>query len=197
MIPPKQGLCSECDDGINKPIIKGLCVSKHYWASVQKRSFEKQKLKQSTLQIKAPIKRIAKVKKHIIEPADEEAVKYGKGGGEMWRWFNEQRSRMKGECAHCGNKTNAASDETFHFSIAHLLPKAYFPSVKTHPENWIELCFWGNNCHQSMDDKILDLTEMNCWDEIVVKFQKIYPEIAPNERRRIPSVLLQYLNTDQ
>ncbi len=112
-------------------------------------------------------------------------------------FFKSQRPRMVGKCSHCGKPSCKNDDKMFHFSIAHLLPKAYVPSVATNENNWIELCFWGeNSCHSRLDAHMLDLTDLNCWDEVVVKFQKMYPSIAPNERRRIPEVLLQYLNTD-
>jgi hypothetical protein len=47
-----------------------------------------------------------------------------------------------------------------------------------------------------MDNKVLDLTDMNCWDEIVEKFVAMYPFIAKEERKRIPEVLMNYIQTD-
>ena len=47
-----------------------------------------------------------------------------------------------------------------------------------------------------MDRKLLSLINMNCFDEIVNKLVKMYPSIAPQERRRIPSVLLEYIKTE-
>jgi hypothetical protein len=135
-----------------------------------------------------PIKKVSENKKEEISVS---------GGSELDRWFADRRKEMIGFCANCGKKSEKHSDKYFKFSIAHILPKAYFKSVATRPDNWIELCFWGDNsCHTQMDNKMLDLVEMSCWNEIVIKFQKIYPHIAPNEKRRIPDVLLQYLGTD-
>lgn len=111
-------------------------------------------------------------------------------------WFKERRKEMTGRCKHCGGHSCKHDDKYFKHSIAHILPKAYFPSVATHPDNWIELCFWKNNCHGNMDNKVLDLIDMNCFDEIITKFCKIYPSIAKEERRRIPSILLQYIETE-
>jgi hypothetical protein len=125
------------------------------------------------------------------------------------KWFEVIVKQLTGKCKHCGGKTcvegegkkvdsvyAANPNDYLRFSIAHILPKAYFPSVATHPNNWIELCFWNNNCHGNMDNKILDLTEMACWDEIVEKFQRIYPFVAKEERRRIPPVLMNYIEVD-
>lgn len=111
-------------------------------------------------------------------------------------WFEARRKEMTGVCSHCGGKSCKDNDDFYKCSIAHILPKAYFPSVATHPMNWIELCFWGRSCHTNMDANILDMTEMNCWNEIVEKFQVLYPLIDRKERSRIPAVLQQYIEVD-
>jgi len=117
-------------------------------------------------------------------------------GAELNRWHDERRKEATGFCHNCGGKSCRDSDDYYKFSNCHILPKAYFPSVKTHPLNNIELCYFGNGCHPQMDNHLLDLTEMSCWDEIVTKFVAMYPSIAPQERRRIPNVLLQYIETE-
>lgn len=118
------------------------------------------------------------------------------GSAEMTRWFKERRLEMTGRCRHCGEKTCRDSDTYFKCSIAHILPKAYFRSVATHPLNWIELCFWGRSCHTNFDNYSLDISELNCYDEVIEKFVAMYPSIDAKERRRIPSVLLHYINVD-
>jgi len=120
-----------------------------------------------------------------------------KGYAELNRWFKDRRKEMTGKCHHCNGLSCKHDDRYFKFSICHILPKAYFPSVATHPSNFIELCFWNKNCHGNMDNKMLDLIEMNCWDEIVTKFCIMYPSIAEKEKLRIPSVLLQYIEVEK
>lgn len=119
-------------------------------------------------------------------------------GAEMQRWFENRRKELTGRCANCGNKSCKDSDEFYRFSICHILPKAYFPSVKTHESNWIELCFWGEkSCHTNLDNRMLDLINMSCWETIVQRFVAMYPYIAENEKKRIPQVLLQYLEVER
>jgi hypothetical protein len=43
---------------------------------------------------------------------------------------------------------------------------------------------------------MLDLTEMSCWDTIITRFQEMYPSIDTKERKRIPEILLQYIEVD-
>jgi hypothetical protein len=120
-----------------------------------------------------------------------------KDNKELWEWFKKQRSKMTGVCKHCGERTMKIDDEKFHYSIAHILPKNIFPSVATHNDNWIELCYYGASCHSNLDNGNLDLIDLNCFNEVVEKFVRIYPSIAPEERRRIPQILMYYLETDK
>jgi hypothetical protein len=127
-------------------------------------------------------------KSRIIKPA---------ASGELNRWFLERRQEMTGRCAHCGNQSCRDDDQYFKFSIAHILPKNFFKSIKTHPDNWIELCFWGErSCHSQLDHSLLDMIELNCWDTVVTKFQSFYPDIHPLERRRIPHIFSNYMVVD-
>ncbi len=112
-------------------------------------------------------------------------------------WFMDRRKEMTGRCSNCGKQSCKIDEKYYKHSIAHILPKAYFKSVATHPDNFIELCFWGDNsCHTNMDNHTLDLIDMNCFAEIVDKVVKMYPHIATEERRRIPPVLMEYIKTD-
>jgi len=122
-------------------------------------------------------------------------IKPPKDYAELERWFKERQKEMTGRCMNCGGKTEAFTKH-YKCSIAHILPKAYFKSVATHSENWIELCFYGNSCHTNYDNKMLDLIDMNCFDTIIQKFTKIYPSIAQEEKRRIPPILIEYLKTE-
>jgi len=114
---------------------------------------------------------------------------------ELEQWFNDRHKEMKGACKNCGSKTQKGQPN-YKNSVAHILPKAYFPSIATHPDNFIELCFYSQSCHTNMDNKTLDLIDMNCFDEIVEKVCRMYPSIAPEERRRIPKILLEYIKTE-
>lgn len=142
--------------------------------------------------------RIPKIsKKRAAKIEVEKELNKANGGGELQRWFNERRREMTGFCHHCNSASCKNDDNYFKFSIGHILPKALFPSVKTHPKNFIELCFWNNSCHSQLDNNMLDLIDMNCFDEIVTKFVAIYPDIDKKERKRIPEILMQYIEVEK
>jgi hypothetical protein len=137
----------------------------------------------------------AKSKKRLAQEAEEKKGKKDPAAAKE-RWFQDRRKEMIGKCKNCLKPSFKNSNEYFRYSIAHILAKrkSMFASIATHPENWIELC---QDCHNNLDNCMIELSSLACWDEVVVKFQKIYPSIASEERKRIPDILLQYINTDQ
>lgn len=112
------------------------------------------------------------------------------------RWFKDRRKEMKGKCEHCGGISCKSDDKYYKHSIAHILPKKIFKSVATHPDNWIELCFWNKSCHTNFDNHMIDLIDLNCFDTVIEKFVKIYPNIAQEEKRHIPKILIEYYKTE-
>ena len=144
-----------------------------------------------------PKKPIAKKsEKKLKQEAEEKGVVNKGGGNGLDRWFQARRKEMTGVCAHCGGKSSKHQDQWYRASVAHLLPKRIFRSVATHEKNWVELCFWGNNCHGNYDGYMLDITQMNCYDLIIERFIAMYPDIAPKERRFIPDALMQYVKNE-
>lgn len=150
----------------------------------QEKALKKQKIKP------IPLSEISSVRKLIDKNVNIV------GGAELQRWFNDRRKEMTGFCQNCGGKSCKDDDKCFKFSLAHLLPKAYFKSIATHPDNWLELCFFGNSCHTNFDNKMIDIMDLSCFDTVIQKFVKLYPSIATDEKRRIPAVLIEYLKNE-
>lgn len=134
--------------------------------------------------------------KKLKQEAEEKSVTKKSGSSELDRWFQARRKEMGGRCLHCGEKTTKHQDQWYKSGIAHILPKNIFKSIKTHPLNWVELCFWKNNCHGNYDNHMIDITELNCYDLVIERFIAIYPDIDPKERKYIPDVLLQYVKNE-
>jgi predicted membrane chloride channel (bestrophin family) len=145
----------------------------------------------------AKLPKIKKVYRIASKSAKTIAREKDADNDELIQWFKERRKEMKGICSHCGGKSMKDDDTKYHYSIAHLLPKAYFPSVATHPMNSIELCFWSPSCHTNYDNGSLDLIDLNCFDTVINKFVAMYPAIEKIERKRIPAILLNYLEVEK
>jgi hypothetical protein len=103
----------------------------------------------------------------------------------LGEWFKERRKEMTGRCADCGSKSCKDNDAYYRYSIAHIFPKSYFPSVATHPLNWIELCFWYESCHTNMDNIGLSYAvKMKCWPEMVRRFRQFEHLLTDKEKGR-------------
>lgn len=124
-------------------------------------------------------------------------VSGGKGNIALQRWFEDRHKELTGRCSHCGGKSSKGDPKYWKYSIAHLLPKSLFPSIATHPKNFLELCYFAPSCHTNYDQNSLDLIELNCFDEAVMKFVEMYPFIDKKERRKIPELLLQYVEIEK
>lgn len=144
--------------------------------------------------------RLQRQKKTLLSRKLHEAdkmVKEGENGQEtavitpQWQWFLDRREELTGFCScGCGTLSSKKDDKYFHCSIAHILQKSKVKSMALHPLNWIELNFWDGH-HSNFDNQSNELWEgMACWDEIVFKFKKMYPEIPDYEKRWIPQILL-------
>jgi hypothetical protein len=74
-------------------------------------------------------------------------------------------------------------------ATAHVLPKSLFPSIATHPMNWL-LLSPRTGAHSKYDSDWVSAQLMKVWPIAVERFKILYPHISKEERRRIPECLL-------
>lgn len=181
--------CGQPVWGTDKKTGIGYCQN-HQWKRTDK---SKQTILQKAIAKNALKNEKTKVRGLINEGVNLEMVNKKK---ELDEWFNLIRSKMTGECeCGCRNKTSKDDDKYFKFSAAHLLAKSTFKSVATHPINYLELAFFGG-CHTTFDSlgyRHCKNTNPGLWKLVVERFKIIYPEIAEEERKHIPDVLLETL----
>lgn len=136
-----------------------------------------------------PKEAVPKAKKPLKKISDKKAaeIKIIKGSdSELDIFFASQRKFMKGRCLFCGADTMKKDDEKFQFSLAHLLPKAIFKSVATHPDILIELCFYNNSCHTNFDNGMITwefVKDSKEWGIIREKLLNILPMVSPEEKK--------------
>jgi len=137
--------------------------------------------------------------KRIDVPTIDEIGQYagGKDSAELERWFIDRNAEFTGICKHCGGKSSKDDPKYWKFSVAHVLAKSLYPSIACHPLNALELCFWSPSCHKNYDDGMLPLTQLNCFDEAIMKIVAMYPFIDKKERRRLPDYIMQYIDTER
>lgn len=129
------------------------------------------------------------VQKAVNKPKDDL-------NNELELWFLARRHEMKGKCVcGCNSKSSKDDDKYYKYSAGHVLAKSKFESIALHPDNFVELAFWGG-CHSILDDKGYEYckeTKPILWAIIVEKFKILYPNIAESELRLIPQILLDTL----
>lgn len=132
-----------------------------------------------------PIAKVSEKKKKQLAESKPDRDK-------MQKWFEARVKESKGKCQECGAKINKENFAFAIMTVAHVLPKRnnMFPSVATHKDNSLELCV-ENGCHGKYDTSWENATQMKIWPVAVAKFIKIYPSIAPEERKHLPDVLRQ------
>ena len=104
------------------------------------------------------------------------------------RWFEERRKDLTGKCCLCGGRSEKGNDETYRRSIHHLLDKrkSMFPSLALRPENFLEVCFHGNSCHQNIHGGKITwelLKDSKEWDIIKPKLEVLLPMCTEQERK--------------
>lgn len=172
-IDTKYGLCVDCNDNIEKPIIAGRCKFYHYSIHRKKIMLEKQKEK-------------AKVRSLIQNPKNK-VILASKGitvNNDLELFYLLRKHQMSGICSEgrCTNSTNPDHPKYYRWSICHIVPKALIKSVATNEHNWIELCM-GH--HGDFDNTFEIASKMQCFAEAKRKFQLFKHLIPPEELRKV------------
>lgn len=160
-------------------------------------------------------------KKGVKKLAEEKAAKEDGTDAAMDKWFEDRGKELTGACLLCGGKTEKAKPIEFYLqqeneddvaeekyqkalflqrcSVAHLFPKkdnfGGFPSIALHPENSIELCYYGKSHHTNFDNHMIELYTIkeqypDAWLEILRKTSILYPVMTEAEKNKVPEILL-------
>lgn len=186
-ISEKYGLCVDCNDGVEKPIIADRCKAYHYKNYRAKKTLEKQKEK-------------SKFRSLInTKPNKELLIQNGKVPDTgLILWFKVKMDLNEPRCAECNAYKPSLKQwpQGWKSCQAHLLPKKNFKSISTHPLNCLVLGsgFSGLCHHHDMYDSSWETaSKMKIWPEVVRSFKILYPLITTSEHKFIPKQLLDTL----
>jgi hypothetical protein len=155
---------------------------------------EIRKLKEQSKLPKPPKKHTIN-KKSAKKKAEEQKERAERGGEdtELQKWYKRCQKMMTGNCYECGKPIETRNFQQAIHSICHILAKrkAVAPSVATHPSNWIELC---PDHHAKFDNIGWDeRATWGCWQEVRDRLVMVYGDIARDERRHFPDIVLKYM----
>jgi hypothetical protein len=121
---------------------------------------------------------------------------------ELQKWYEVIMTKEKGQCWETGEWIDKYEDIIvdgeitgtkfsmgWHGSIAHVLPKGLFPSVATHPQNYIILKMWGG-IHGQYDSNWLNASKMKVWEHCCKIFNVLYPLLTQQEKAKLPEIIL-------
>lgn len=179
----------------------GYCKNHQYLRQDKKptkspyqKAVEKKKAQNQKANVKSKIRGLVNTEQNKL--VANAAAKYFE---DKEQWFQDRRKEMTGFCqCGCNNPSSKNDDKHFRSSCCHVMAKKHFKSIALHPENCIELAFFGG-CHTTLDDMgyaHCKNTKPILWAIVVRKFKILYPLIEPKEHKFIPNVLLLELEQD-
>ena len=135
--------------------------------------------------------RIPRVSKKRAAKIAEEKKARGNEPTELQKFFSRCIKLMTGRCRETGLPTSKFPYKIAICSICHILPQESCKSVRTHPQNWIEL---EKDFHKKFDAMSWEEREqLKCWPEIRDKLVLVWPDLAPSERRHFPESVLSWM----
>ena len=98
---------------------------------------------------------------------------------ELEKWFADiaQKLKIKNTCWEC-KKT--IPEKYFRAATAHILPKAIFTSVATHPLNFV-ICCAGNGCHRKTEI-LTEIPKMKIYPIIRERFLAMLPMVKEKHK---------------
>lgn len=143
-----------------------------------------------------PKKAIAKQSaKKKAEVAAEKELRSG-GETELQNWYATIMKKEEGKCWETEERIDKNDTFGWHGSIAHILPKGDYPSVATHPLNYMILKMWGGT-HGQYDSSWENASKMKVWQHCCKVFNILYPLLTAEEKRKLPDVIIQEINPEK
>jgi hypothetical protein len=149
--------------------------------------------KESGPKPRKPIKKVSD-KRKAEQKADKEELKGG--DSELQKWYAKIMQDETPKCWETGEWINKQDKMGWHGSIAHILDKKNFPSVKVHPLNYMILKMWGGT-HGQYDSSWENAAKMKVWPYALKVINVLYPLLTAEERRKLPDVIIQEIQPEK
>lgn len=126
--------------------------------------------------------------------AQEKAERSG-NDTDLQQWYARIMETENPVCWETGERINKADKKGWQGSIAHVLPKSLFPSVATHPQNYMILKMWGGT-HGQYDSSWENASKMKVWGHACKIFNILYPLLTREEKAKLPDVIIQEIKPE-
>lgn len=142
--------------------------------------------------------RLNKVSAKRQAKLDEQAAikkETGNTETELQKWYAEIMAKETPRCWETGEWIDTKDTMGWHGSVAHVLDKHNFPSVKTHPQNYMILKMWGGT-HGQYDASWEKAAKMKVWPYAVKVFNILYPLLTTEEKAKLPDIVIQEIKPE-
>lgn len=137
---------------------------------------------------KIPIKSAKRIAKEKAEKEERNGEQT-----ELQRWYQHIIKIESPICWETLQRFNGNDKSIFIGSIAHILPKSLYPSVATHPRNYMILHMW-NGAHANYDRSWGSASKMKIWSYALnIILNELYPLLTPEEKRKLPDFIRNYI----
>lgn len=114
---------------------------------------------------------------------------------ELQKWYAAIMEKEAPKCWETGEWIGKENKKSWHGSIAHVLPKSIFPSVKTNPMNYMILKMYGGT-HGQYDSSWENASKMKVWKFACKIFNVLYPLLTREEKAKLPEIILQEIKPE-
>lgn len=132
--------------------------------------------------------------KRLAKEGAEKDVR-GEDDTDLQKWYAKIMQDEPGKCWETGELIDKRDKMGWHGSIAHCLPKSDYPSVRTHPQNYMILKMWGGT-HGQYDASWEKAAKMRIWPYACKIFNLLYPLLSAEEKRKLPDVIIQEIKPE-
>lgn len=141
---------------------------------------------------KKPMRKVS-AKKEAELAAEKESR--GENATELQQWYERIMFSEEGKCWETDERIDKNDKMGWHGSVAHCLPKNEYPSVATHPMNYMILKMWGGT-HGQYDSSWENASKMKVWKHACKVFNILYPCLTAEEKRKLPDIIIQEIKPE-
>lgn len=178
---PKLKICSVCGDPcvlwVSNPKMCKNCAGRFKAEQERQQALTQTEDGQPAKPFKYQTSIIRKAKSLTVDQINEKAAKNN--------FYNEQGRQVPERCENCNLKLNAFSRWAKKFVTAHIVPKAVFESVATHPDNRMFLgvnMFSDCGCHAEWDNSDADhRKQMHCYSLALLRAEGFIDQLTYHE----------------
>lgn len=115
------------------------------------------------------------------------------GKTDQERWYEAIMQKEPGVCWETREKINKQDRFGWHGSVCHILAKKQFPSVATHPLNYLILKMWGGTHDKT--HRWDTFSKMKVWKIALQRIKIMYPILGQEEKRKLPDFIRDQLES--